>query len=83
MLSQVTEVRHGRNFIRKGDLVRVKPSRSGKHDGFLARFCYAATDRGGLYYGLHELDSRGRYMAQRSIKPERVNRLATTNRKFR
>lgn len=82
-MDALSEIRHGRNFIRAGDLVRVKPSRQGRHDGFLARFRFAREDRGGLYYELHELDSRGRYQACRSIRPERVRRVATTTRKFK
>lgn len=38
--NRVSEVRVGRNFIREGDLVRVKPT-LGRHDGFDARFRYA------------------------------------------
>lgn len=79
----LTEVRHGRNFIRTGDLVRVKPARSGRHDGFVGKFKYADEDKGGLYYALQELSSGGRHVAFRFIKPERVRRLATTNGKFK
>lgn len=71
------EVRHGRNFIRHGDLVRVRPSAPGRHDGYKARFQYAATDRGGLHYVLHELDG-GKYRCIRTVKPEAVVRTATT-----
>lgn len=32
-LQEVLEVRLGRNFIRKGDVVRLAPSKPGKRDG--------------------------------------------------
>jgi hypothetical protein len=80
-MAAVTEVRHGRNFIRRDDLVRVRPSRAGKHDGFLARFLYADEDRGGLFYALVELD-HGKPVARRFMKPERVQRKATTRDPF-
>lgn len=77
------EVRHGRNYVRKGDLVRVGPSRSGKHDGFLAKFLYGGTDREGPFYALQALDSGGRPVAFRFIRPERVKRLAMTKQPHR
>lgn len=72
---KLTEVRHNRNFLRSGDILRVKPSRSGKHDGFAARFLYADEDRS-PYYALLQLDEKGRPVAHRFVRPERVKRLA-------
>lgn len=70
------EVRHGRNYIRLGDLVHVRALVDGAH-GFLARFAYADVDRGGLYYCVRELVD-GKYAAVRFVKPERVTRRART-----
>lgn len=78
---RLSEVRHGRNFIRSGDLVRVRPSRAEKHDGFLAKFLYADTDKGGMFYALLEyvqIDGRPEPCQYRFVKPDRVKRLATT-----
>jgi hypothetical protein len=82
-MPRLTEVRHGRNFIRHGDLVKARPSRAGKHDGFIARFLYADTDKGGLYYALQELDNGGKSVAFRFLKAVRIKRLATTKQPFR
>ena len=76
---KVSEVRHGRNFIRSGDLIRVKPSRTGKHDGFVARFLNAEDG----IYALQQLDTGGRPMAFRFVRAERVRRLATTRSPWR
>lgn len=35
-MTEIEEIRVGRNFIRKGDVVRVTPSSPGKRDGGLA-----------------------------------------------
>lgn len=72
---RLTEVRHNRNWIRSGDLVRVRPSRGGKHDGFAAKFLYFGEDRS-QYYALLQLDEKGRPVAHRFVRPERVKRLA-------
>lgn len=72
---KVSEVQHNRNWIRAGDLLRVRPSRSGKHDGFAARFLYADEDRS-PYYALLQLDTDGTPVAHRFVRPERVKRLA-------
>lgn len=77
--SSEAEFRLGRNFVRKGDMVRVSPSRAGKHDGFVARFVYADNDRGGTYLMLQEVTTvkGGRVIpcGFRTLKPERVHRL--------
>lgn len=80
---RLSEVRHGRNFIRSGDLVKVRPSRDGKHDGFVARFLYGFSDKGGETYALQELDSGGKPVAFRFKRPEVVRRLAMTNQPHR
>lgn len=72
---KLTQVRHNRNFLRSGDILRVKPSRSGKHDGFAARFLYADEDKS-PYYALLQLDTDGTPVAHRFVRPERVKRLA-------
>lgn len=75
--SRIHEVRHGRNFIRCGDFVRVLPSESGRRDGFRARFLYADSDKGGLYYALQELATmkgKPEHVAFRFMRPERVVR---------
>lgn len=78
---QVTEVRHGRNFIRHNDVVRVLPSKPGKHDGFKALFRYADEDKGGQYYCLLRIESVQKKPVAcgfRFIPPARVKRKATT-----
>lgn len=77
---RISEVRHGRNFIRAGDLVRVKPSRSGKHDGFTAKFLYS-NETGN--FALQELDYSGSHVAFRFIEACRIKRLATTRHQAR
>lgn len=72
---RLQEIRHGRNWIRHGDLVRVRPSRAGKHDGFVAKFQYAEVAPS-KFYALSEIDSLGRVQCQRFVRPERVKRLA-------
>lgn len=79
--SRTDVVRHGRNFIRAGDLVRVAPSQPGKHDGFPAILKYAETDNGGLFYCLQALESaKGKLIPTgfRFMRPERVRRTAST-----
>src|SRR5579863_8580021 len=76
MSPRLSEVRHGRNFIRSGDLVRVKPSRSGHHDGFAARFLFSEEGAHGLFYALQELDEHGAVQRFRFVRPEMVRRLA-------
>jgi hypothetical protein len=73
------EVRHGRNFIRHGDLVRIRPSSPGQRDGFTALFKYADSDKGGLYYAVVQLPDR----RWRFVRPDRVRRkaVATLRRK--
>lgn len=77
------EIRHGRNFIRTGDLIRVRPSREGRHDGFVAKFLYAEEDRGGMFYAAQEMDSGGKACGFRFLKPDRIKRLATTKQPWR
>ncbi len=79
------EYRAGRNFIRRGDLVRVAPaegSAPGTH-GYMARFLYTAEDKGGLFACVleHQRDEKGHMVpcGFRFIKPERMERKATTH----
>lgn len=77
-----TEVRHGRNYIRAGDRVKVRPSQDGKHDGFPAVFKYADEDAGGAYYCVLRLErikgAREVGCGFRFLRPERIKRTATT-----
>ena len=83
--NRVEEIQHGRNFIRKGDLVRVAPpvdAEPGTH-GFKARFEYADEDQGGVFYCVigQEKNEKGILVGTgfRFVKPERVERKATTH----
>lgn len=83
--TRTEEIRHGRNFIRKGDRVRIAPpegSPEGTH-GQRARFQYAFVDKGGLTYALieqHRGDKPGTFVngGWRFVLPERIERKATT-----
>lgn len=79
------EYRAGRNYIRRGDLVRVAPpegSPPGTH-GFTARFQYVAEDKGGLYACVLELekDEKKRLVpcGFRFVVPARLERKASTS----
>jgi len=79
------EYRAGRNFIRRGDLVRVAP-REGSPDGTHgqpARFQYVAEDKGGLYACVQrqERTEKGVWVGNgyEFVKPERLERKATTH----
>lgn len=72
MAQRLSEVRHGRNWIRQGDLIRVRPSRSGRHDGFVAKFRYAEETS----YAVIELDHHGAFQKFRFVRPEMVRRIA-------
>lgn len=83
--ARVEEIRLGRNFVRKGDLVRVAPpagSPAGTH-GYLARFQYADEDKGGLFACVLEQqkDEKGHLVSCgfRFIQPDRMERKATTH----
>lgn len=75
------EVRHGRNFIRHGDLVKVR-GLDGKR-GFKARFQHAEMTGKNLdhqVYVVHEVEGRElAYVCVRTIEPERIVRTASTH----
>lgn len=71
----VDEIRQGRNWIRKGDTVRVLPSKPGKRDGFLATFHYAASD--GTYAEVFG-GPAGRCPATRTLPLDRIARVVQT-----
>lgn len=82
--SRVDELRLGRNYVRHNDMVRVAPpegSAPGTH-GFQARFQYAFEDKGGLVACVIELERNEKGVlvpcGYRHIKPERLERKATT-----
>lgn len=79
------EYRAGRNYIRSGDLVRVAPpegSVPGSH-GFNARFQYVFEDKGGSCACVQELERNEKGVLEpcafRFVKPERLERKATTH----
>jgi hypothetical protein len=75
----VDEVRHGRNFIRKGDTVKVRPSREGRKDGFTAVFRGAKLDDDGNVRWVDVIGGpRGRVQHLRSFPLDRIRRLAQT-----
>jgi hypothetical protein len=83
--TRVEEYRSGRNFIRKGDLVRITPpegSPPGTH-GYPARFQYAAEDKGGQYACVLQLEKTEKGILVgcgfRFITPDRMERKATTH----
>lgn len=75
---RATEVRVGRNFIRAGDTVRVRPSAPGRRDGYLARFQHAELDDAGNVRWVEVVGGpRGRH-ATRSLRLDRIERVAQT-----
>lgn len=72
----IEEYRVGRNFIRVGDVVRAKPSRPGKHDGFDSRVRRILADAEGHPTGVEVKDPRNG--AVRTLRPERIERKAQT-----
>lgn len=70
----IGEMRVGRNFIRVGDVVHVKPSRPGKRDGFDGKVVsIRANDDGSIRW----LDVSGP-KGLRSVVPDQVQRRAQT-----
>jgi hypothetical protein len=80
--NRTEEIRHNRNWLRKGDPVKFREHHR-RSDGTicwrLGVFLYADEDRGGAYYGIVEHKQGG----IRSIRPENVERkaVATLKRK--
>jgi hypothetical protein len=79
-MHKVSEYRRGRNFIRVGDVVRVK-ALPGKRDGFEARVRAIAVDeRSGEPVEVEVFGGyRGRAMV-RTFRPDRIERVAQTRR---
>lgn len=79
----ITEVRFGRNFIRLGDIVRVKPSRKGKKDGFDARVSRLLTNEAGQLIEVEVVEPMGAFSGKsfgrlRSFRPDRIERKSQT-----
>lgn len=72
---ELTEWRRGRNFIRLNDLVRVTPSRRGKHDGGEARVLVMLADPGDSKPSIIHVLREGRHEYYR---PERIERRQQT-----
>jgi hypothetical protein len=75
---RIEEIRVGRNFIRKGDRVHVKPSRSGRRDGFEGRFLYAEVADGAIANVCVFGAPAGRTLVQRFFPLDRIERKAQT-----
>jgi len=79
---RVYEIRVGRNFIRKGDTVKVKavPGRPGQaaQSGFLAKFLYAVVNDDDSIRYVEVVG--GRNGANRSLKLDRIKRVAQTRK---
>jgi hypothetical protein len=69
---EITEFRRGRNFIRVGDRVHVKPSRPGKKDGFDSKVRRILANPDGTPQALEVTDPRNG--AIRTLRPERIER---------
>lgn len=75
-LVSLTEYQVGRNYIRVGDIVRVRPSRPRRRDGFEAKVAAIRADEAG---DVQEVDVHGDgsvNWATRTIRPERIERVA-------
>jgi hypothetical protein len=68
----------GRNMIRQGDIVRVRPSRPGARDGFNATFRTATVDDDGNVVDIEVYGGHGGRAAIRTLRPERIQRRAQT-----
>jgi hypothetical protein len=79
-MHKVSEYRQGRNFIRVGDVVRVK-ALPGKRNGFEAKVRAIAVDEHTGEPVEVEVfgGTRGRAMV-RTFRPERIERVAQTRR---
>lgn len=74
--TEITEYRVGRNFIRVGDRVHVKPSRPGKKDGFDSKVKRILANPDGSPQALELTDPRNG--ATRTLRPERIERKRQT-----
>ena len=76
----VNEYRRGRNFIRVGDVVRVKSSK-GRRDGFEARVRLIRKDkRTGEVAEVEVFGGRRGHAMVRTFVPERIERVAQTRK---
>lgn len=77
---RVDAFRHGRNFVRVGDVVHVKPSRPGRRDGFDAHvISIRARDIGGVPNVVTGVDVVDPYSGGvRTVTVDRVERKAQT-----
>lgn len=77
---RVPEFRHGRNFVRVGDVVHVRPSRPGKRDGFDSHvISIRARDIGGVPNVVTGVDVTDPHNGGiRTVLPERIERRAQT-----
>jgi len=73
---ELQEFRLGRNFIRVGDLVHIKPSKPGKRDGFDARVLRIRGNQSAGVTGVDVADPRNGGL--RTLLPERIERRAQT-----
>ena len=77
----VTEYRMGRNYVRVGDIVKVKPSAPKKRDGFEARVTAIAVEQDpDRAFGIRVIfqvvgGCRGRHHT-RFVRPDRIQRVA-------
>ena len=72
------EIRLGRNFIRSGDTVKVRPSKEGKRDGFKAIFKRAKLDDNGDVKWVDVIGGAHDRRQERSLRLDRIQRVAQT-----
>lgn len=73
-MQRISQYRVGRNFIRVGDVVRVKPSQ-GKRDGFEAKVRVIRADEiTGEVAEVEVFGGRRRHAMIRTFRPERIQR---------
>lgn len=74
-MPQLTEYRTGRNYIRIGDVVRVRP-RPGRRDGFEARVRSIRGDDAGEVNEVEVFGGPAGRQAIRTFRPDRIERVA-------
>ena len=77
---QVDAYRVGRNFIRVGDVVKVRPSRPGKHDGFRGKV-RAIFQEGDAVTRVDVWGGANGGASLRSFTPDRLTRVAQSRLK--
>lgn len=75
---ELQEYRVGRNWIRVGDTVHVKPSRPGRRDGFDSRVLRIRGNQSAGVAAVDVVDPRTGGV--RTLPPERIERKAQTKR---